>query len=193
MDALAIDDAADAVAQPNPDSGGDSDAPMPSNIPSGGKLVFVTEATVKPGVTLKSVPDGDSICQNEAASAGHSTGSYAAWLSTQFQSAPAHLASVGKNWYLNDGTLVVTAADLVAGTLQHAIDQHAGGAPVSGVVTVWTGTLRTGTTGSNCTNWTLQAGAAVTGDSTKSDFQWTETSQATSCSGVVLRLYCFER
>jgi hypothetical protein len=96
---------------------------------------------------------------------------------------------------LVDGTeIAVGWADLVDGSLAHAIDMDETGATLN-PSTVWTSTATNGTsTGAmNCEGWTTTGDGmqvAVTGLSSQTDGKWTENKN-NDCT-IFARLYCFQ-
>ena len=164
------------------------------------RRVFITSAAYK-GDLLPAVGDakgrelGDAHCQALAEAAGL-TGDYLAWLGSDAVSPGARFDTrFGGVYQLVDGTPVATGwADLVDGTLAHAIDVDEQGGAASGE-NVWTGTAGDGTSAgpASCAGWSSAkvADLGKTGISDATDAAWTSVVDV-PCS-LAARLYCFEQ
>jgi hypothetical protein len=155
------------------------------------RTVFVTSTTTMGG--FGGVFGGDAICQARAAAAGL-PGTYLAWLSDP-GAAPAGRFTQSTNPYVMvDGTLIATGwADLIDGTIAHAIDRTELNTQYTGAV--WTSTAPDGTfVGSvSCNGWTA-LGSNVTGlngSSTATTGPWTQAG-GTFCNNA-FPLYCFQQ
>ncbi|MEK6839724.1 MAG: hypothetical protein AABX72_02180, partial [Nanoarchaeota archaeon] len=96
---------------------------------------------------------------------------------------------------LNGQTIAQNKADLIDGTIAHAIDRNEYNQVVSNVTRVWTGTRYNGlATGNDCGAWNTSSNstAGTIGFFTVVNQGWTAQSSPFSCSGTA-RLYCFER
>ena len=171
--------------------------------------VFVTSTTFT-GISIGGLNGGDAKCQAAAGSAGL-PGTFKAWLSTDSQSPNTHFSSIAKS---GPYRLVPNASDganpppLVAASfaalttcpggacLEHAIDRNENGASLAAPTHVWTGTFTGGNSAdTNCFGWSssgnLQVG--LTGVTSMTDSQWTDTGFSDSCAKNSRSLYCFEQ
>jgi hypothetical protein len=192
----------DPQAPPPPDAGPET---APRDVGGGG-----TNSTCGPGtckrvfVTSGGLPNGnagglarvDGLCQGVADGRGLG-GTWKAWLSDGAESPSTRFTRATVPYRLVDGTVVANNfADLIDGTLAHAIDKDEVGARPRGINNqVWTGTSASGrATSASCAGWTSSATAAIGtfGLWDSSDSTWTELSRE-FCERADLHLYCFEQ
>jgi hypothetical protein len=177
------------------DGGGQADVALPpvdSSVPVDAAAphaprAFVTSTTH--GGNFGGLAGADLTCTNLAIATGL-IGKWAAWLSVQGgPHAATRVAGVGP-WSLVTGEVVATTkAQLVSGTLAHAIDHDEKGTVVVGA-RVWTGSGTTGLYETNdCDKWTNGANGRV-GDGASTTGTW--TSAGVDGCGQLRRLYCFE-
>jgi hypothetical protein len=162
--------------------------------PPAGRLAFLSTGTF---ATSGGIPAADSLCQDEATSAGlPNPSSFVALLSTTSASAAARVDLSGAPWVRPDGIpLTASAADLVRPPLQAAPSQHADGSYATVEVFPQTGgSLATaGTDASSCSNWTSNASLATSTVGESSDpFNWFLGSTAVPCSSPA-PVFCFQR
>jgi len=183
------------------DDGNQVEADACNNLCVAPRRIFITSATFKgdfkPAIgEALGVGLGDAHCQELADAAGLG-GTFLAWLSDGRMSPATRFDTAFMGSYqLVDGTAVVVAgwADLVDGTLAHAIDLDEQGNVAAGD-NVWTNTAADGTAAgaSVCVNWTsakvIDKGTIGVSDAT--DMAWTSVTEA-PCSGNA-RLYCVEQ
>ncbi len=163
----------------------DSSVPIDSAKPPTPR-VFVSSTTHSGN--FGGLAGADLACTNLAIAAGLG-GTWAAWLSVQGgPHAATRVAGVGP-WSLVTGEVVAaTHAQLVSGTLSHAIDHDEKGAVVVGG-RAWTGSGTTGLYETNdCDKWTNGANGRV-GDGSSTTGTW--TSVGVDACGQLRRLYCF--
>jgi len=170
------------VAQPPADSSLPVDSSMPHT-----PRVFVTSTTHN--ANFGGLAGADLACANLAVAAGL-VGKWAAWLSVQNGPHAANRVTGVGPWSLLSGEVVATTkAQLVSGTLAHAIDHDEKGTIVVGG-RAWTGTGTTGLYETNdCDKWTNGADGRV-GDGSSTTGTW--TSAGVDGCGQLRRLYCFE-
>lgn len=164
----------------------DSSVPVDSATPHTPR-VFVSSTTRN--ANFGGLAGGDLICTNLAISAGL-IGKWAAWLSVQGgPHASDRVTGVGP-WSLVTGEVVATTkAQLVSGTLAHAIDHDEKGTLVP-ASRVWTGSGADGRyLTNNCDKWRTGTSGRV-GDNSSTSTTWT-TAGVDGC-GQLRRLYCFE-
>lgn len=174
-----------------------SDALVCDAPPEPAKVVFVLSDEYDGG-TLAGLGNADSLCQQQAADASLA-GTFKAWLSDSSTTAADRMSHAVVAYALPDGTVVANDwADLVDGTLTHAIDQDADGFsldPLFDNLQVWTATEANGsaTPIDNCADWTsaddFDDGAI--GDASATDANWT-AFDATTCDDLA-RLYCIQQ
>ena len=170
------------VAQPPMDSSVPVDSAMPHT-----PRVFVSSTTRN--ANFGGLAGGDLACTNLAIAAGL-IGKWAAWISVQGgPHASDRVTGVGP-WSLVTGEVVATSkAQLVSGTLAHAIDHDEKGALVPSS-RVWTGSGADGQYLTNdCDKWRTGTAGRV-GDTASTTATWTNTG-VDGC-GQLRRLYCFE-
>jgi hypothetical protein len=170
------------TAQPPVDSAVPVDSAMPHT-----PRVFVTSTTHSGN--YGGLAGADLVCTNLAIAAGLG-GTWAAWLSVQGgPHAATRVSGVGP-WSLVGGQVVATTkAQLLSGTLSHAIDHDEKGIVVVGG-RAWTGSGATGLYETNdCDKWTNGANGRV-GDGSSMMGTW--TSVGVDGCGQLRRLYCFE-
>ncbi len=166
------------------------------------KKVFVSSATYDGN--LGGLAGADAKCQ-ALADAAALPGTYKAWLSDSTGSPSTRFTQSTVPYVLVDGTVVANDwADLVDGTLAHAIDKtELGGAPPvgntscagGGYATVWSATSQSGTLASaslTCSNWTATTGGAYWGVATQTNSFWSAWCTGGICSWVS-PLYCFQQ
>jgi hypothetical protein len=165
-------------------------------------LVFVTSEKFV-GNTLMGLVGADNACNDLAEAAGLYAGGIAvepmrAWLSgTDFDAGTRILFGEGR-YVRRDGKVVVgSAAELVSGHLQAAIEIDEWGELVNAAV--WTNTRADGTAISKvetCGNWSSNDEPAVShvGGSPATDLSWTHAQAGINPQSCELdfRLYCFE-
>lgn len=120
-------------------------------------------------------------------------GTWVAWLSNEdglLNNAIERVASTGP-WRLVGGEVVATSkAQLISGTLLHAIDRDEKGLVV-GTPGVWTGTGPDGNYSTNdCNKWGGGGSNGRVGLSTATNGAWTSSS-VDDC-GQLRRIYCFQ-
>lgn len=153
-----------------------------------GLRVFVTSTSGNSN--FGGVAGGDTICTNLAIAAKLG-GTWAAWLSVENgPHASDRVTSTGP-WRLVSGEMVaLTKAELLSGTLRHAIDHDEKGIAVP-ATRAWTGTGPGGQYSTNdCDKWTNGTNGRV-GATDALDANWTSTN-VDDC-GNSRRLYCFQR
>jgi hypothetical protein len=157
--------------------------------------VFITSGTSNGD--FGGVAAGDAWCQAEAEDA-ELTGAYKAWLSDRTTSPFSRFATTTGPYRLVDGTTVANSwADLVDGSIQHAINQTAAGTTLT-VGATWSGTGADGkphiTAGHDCDGWTSAdpAKEGVGGLMNSTDSFWGAGIGA-MCDIGGRRLYCFEQ
>jgi hypothetical protein len=171
-------------------------------VPANARRAFLSHTTWIPGA---GVSGADTVCQNDAATAGLANATnYRALLTTSVAATdPTRISLTGAPWFRLDGAqLVATAADLAtpaAGKLLTSLNVDSAGSYV-GYATVnypvWTGNgvaPSATTMVENCSNWTSSS-AAVSGwwgSATESATVWW-AGNAMDCSQRSA-LYCFER
>jgi hypothetical protein len=177
-----IDSAVPDVAQPVVDAS----VPVDSAVPKTPRA-FVTSSTQN--ANFGGLAGGDLICTNLAIAAGL-VGKWAAWLSIQNGPHAVNRITGAGPWKLVTGEVVAaTKAQLVSGSLAHAIDHDEKGVAVVGG-RAWTGTNASGVYETNdCDKWTNGSNGRV-GDGTSITATWTSVG-VDSC-GQARRLYCFE-
>jgi hypothetical protein len=185
------DDAAPPDTNPGDTSLPDTSSDPDADSGPGGFKVFVTSTLTKGN--LAGPIGGDVFCKNLAMAAGLN-GNWAAWLSTNANNVPSiqaidRVTSAGP-WRLVSGEIVATTkAELISGTLKHAIDHDEKGVAVV-ASRVWTGTGPTGQYLTNdCDKWT-NGGNGRTGATDALDQTWTSTN-VDDC-GNLRHLYCFQ-
>ncbi len=167
--------------------------------------VFVTSSPVPPRFGPNGgAPSADLICQMAALPlAGPAM--WRAWTSDSTTSPKTRFMTPDGPYIQPNGTPVADNwADLIDGTLLHAIDEdELGGTALD--VDVWTGTSPDGTvsmaqspqggTITNCADWTTitsDVDFAAVGRSSSPDLGWTEGPMPSSCLQSA-HLYCFEQ
>jgi len=148
---------------------------------------FVSSAVLSGN--LGGLAGADATC-NSLAKAQGLAGTYRAWLSVAGSNAVDRITADGP-WYLVNGELVAsTRAELVSGTLRHAIDRDEKGAtPPAAEDRVWTATTQAGAyVGPDCGGWT-GAGNGVVGEAEQRNGTWTALTP--EACGEVNRVYCF--
>ena len=162
--------------------------------------MFVTSAAykgdLKPALgEALGIALGDAHCQERADAAGLG-GTWLAWLSDARMSPSTRFDTTFAGAYqLVDGTVVAVGwADLIDGTLAHAIDLDEQGGPAS-AENVWTNTGVDGASAGmlTCMNWSSLkvTDKGTIGVSDAVDATWTSVVDA-PCSGTA-RLYCVEQ
>ncbi len=157
------------------------------------KRVFVT--TSRYSGNLGGLSGADTLCQAHAdgASGGALGGTWVAWLSTGVVNAKDRITQA--EYRLIDRVTVVAVgkADLLDGSLLHAIDMDENGAIPDVPNWVHTGTIANGTArGRDCSGWTDgDAQPTWLGLCNYSDAAWTDWSGG-ACSNSS-HLYCFEQ
>lgn len=176
------DSAASDNFVPPADSGGDGEAG------AGGLKVFVSSTTHN--ARYGGQAGADKIC-NDLAKAAGLPGTFVAWLSNKNgPNAVQRVTSTGP-WTLVATTQVVAAtkAELVSGTLKHAIDRDEKGAAIA-ESKVWTGTGANGVYETNdCDAWTT-GNNGRSGQSDEVSAAWT-SSTVDDCDALH-RVYCFQ-
>ncbi len=176
-------------------------------IPDNMRIVFITQDDFTG--SLGGLEGADAKCQAEADAVEGLTGTYMAWLSDSSESPDNRFNKDGGPFILTDGTIVADDwEDLTDGALQHAINMHADGSPVtedpSWPLYPWTNTMEGGTLHSavyTCDDWTSEEvggdaprgrhGWADDNDVLDSPYQWTR-AYITDCNNPRY-LYCFEQ
>lgn len=158
------------------------------------RRVFVTSVSVN-DADFGGLARVDDFCNTLAASAALG-GTYLAWASDYRNSASSRFTRSSVPYALLDGTIIANDwADLVDGSLAHAIDVTERGEPLPISVEVWTGTRSDGSySGSSCSGWTnggwwSQYGTVGTTSSSRS---WTDAREQ-YCGRSSRRIYCFEQ
>ena len=170
----------------------------------GGKRVFVTSQAPHLGFGgFDSVATADTICRTAAVNGGLTDGVspvFFAWLSAAVTTGPSVATSPFDRFSIDASPYIDVRSNLIAndwddltdGTLINAIlyDERS---RLREDIGVWTGTAFDGTsTGIDCGSWQNTAGTATIGDSTASDFRWTDLDELSFCTGTHA-LYCFEQ
>jgi hypothetical protein len=174
--------------------------PAPT-IPAGGRRAFLSKTKWAPSGGLATA---DTLCQNDATSAGLTGTNFRALLSTSVAATdPSRFDVTGSPWYRLDGAqIVATAGDLAAADgskLMTSVNLDAAGAYQSGGV--WTGsdTAPAATTGiTNCTNWSSAAAGvqgwmgytSTVGLYLTKALYWANNLQDCTVPGPI---YCFEK
>ncbi len=172
-----------------------SDAAAASLCPDGTcKAVFV--APSRPLSTLGGVAGADAHCQDVALGAGVG-GTFRAWFSDETSSPATRFVQAAVPYRLVNGATVANDfADLVDGTLAHAIDADVSGATITSVTEVWTGTTTAGLAeGNDCMSWTNVTSSmpfGVVGVLDRTDSGWTNIYYQ-FCDRPDPRVYCFEQ
>lgn len=173
----------------------DVDVPPAPMCPDGScKGVFVSSPV--PASSPGGLVAADARCQADAETAGLG-GTYRAWLASGATSPATTFTQAGVPYRLPSGaTIAVSFADLVDGTLAHAIDEGATGAPILDAVEVWTGTSSAGVASTHdCAGWTNTGGGmpyGTVGLTNQTGAGWTQIYEQ-FCDRTGLRLYCFEQ
>ena len=164
------------------------------------KRVFVTSALYKGD--FGGLAGADAKCQ-ERAVAAKLPGTYKAWLSTAQSSPSNRFTKATIPYRLVDGTLIANDyTDLTDGTIANPFNKtETGGAPTQVMfcypdfIRPWSSTAADGTFSApsgNCTDWTVQTGAAHWGSGVQTTSSWSQ-----SCSGGICSfdapLYCFQQ
>lgn len=154
-----------------------------------GLRVFVSSSVTK--ATLGGLAGADLVCKNLAIAAGLG-GIWAAWLSNNGGAGPHaidHVTSAGP-WRLVSGEVVANnKAELMSGTLKHAIDHDEKGVAVA-PGRAWTGTGPSGQYLTNdCDKWTNGSDGRV-GATDAVDGTW--TSLGVDGCGNLRHVYCFQ-
>jgi hypothetical protein len=138
----------------------------------------------------------DASCTLAATNAGLS-GNWTAWLSDSTTDAADRILDSASGYQLLDGTVIANnLADLVDGTLAHAIDMDEDLTTISDASDeTWTATDPDGTRsgGGTCANWTsIDVGdVAQIGLATAMDADWTDVNNIVDTCDTFNRLYCF--
>jgi len=158
--------------------------------------VFISAAAVRN--PIGSIANADTKCQTFA-DARNLGGTWKAWLSDGAVSASARLTHAIVPYRLLDGTLVANDwADLVDGSLAHAIDMDETGASVTrNGLDVWTGTDAAGANflDGSCANWTnasVSNPQSAMGRSDATSQDWAQARMDT-CDRTTPHLFCFEQ
>jgi hypothetical protein len=159
---------------------------------SGAMRVFVT-STYYDGALGGGLLNADSECQRLAGLASL-PGHYIAWLSTSSSNASDRLIQSSGPYVLVDGTVIANDwADLVDGSLAHAIDLDENGSSVSWYA--WTGTYAYGTVDfPTCNEWTDNTATynGTIGDETATNSDWSALATSFRCDAHY-NLYCFQQ
>jgi hypothetical protein len=172
-----------------------------------GKTVFATSDLVNGGYFNGDPARADALCQT-AATRGGLPGSYHAFVS--FTTVDARDRITEGPYSLPDGSRVADSkADLLDGTIQHAIDSDESRNIISSFAQeVWTGSSPDGTLytdhgygpSNNCNNWTTSSNAdtlnvnAVAGSPGETDALWvTQFPGAWYWCGDIKHVYCFQQ
>ncbi|MFQ5571012.1 MAG: hypothetical protein ACE5G0_15135 [Rhodothermales bacterium] len=177
--------------------------------PVSGKTVFVTSDTYTGN--LGGLGGADALCQGLATEAGVS-GTFKVWISGREQSnqdAAGRLSHAAVPYKLVDGTKVADDwADLVDGSLDHAINITETGASVSDGARVWTNTTTAGLAwdntrdcalGSGPATWTCDPSTECPFESGKfglahaTDGSWTGQEASNIACSNTYHLYCLEQ
>jgi hypothetical protein len=165
------------------------------------KTVFVTSTTYDGG-TIGSIANANALCQARAIVGGLG-GTYRAFISDDTTDAATNLNHATVPYALVDGTVVANNwADLIDGSLIHAIDLDESGTPaVTGAsgcdpgADVYTGSFASGTraSGNTCASWSSSSAGnlALIGDTAFTDSLWAFDC-GLSCDQLAA-LYCFEQ
>ncbi len=172
------------------------------------KIVFVTSASFKSN--LGGLTGADDKCQAEADGPASivPSGTYLAWLSNGTDSPDTRFTKSSHPYLLPDGTKIAEDyTDLTDGSILHAINVDATGAPVLGLQRLWTGTNTDGTSVqqfvanarlNSCNAWTESTGyraAVMTGSTAEKSVAWSFYRQE-SCKYTGrqrYRLACFQQ
>lgn len=168
-------------------------------LPETGRLAFVTRTSVRGdfGLASDAHSEADRICNDEADTTVYSERIFRGWISTTDSSAPNYFTANGMAgpWYRVDGFPI---ADTLGGLIGNGPNVHLGYdlndtfVAVDPIGRTWTGTLAGGTTGENCTDFTVATSLTygVNGSAGTTTGEWTEYG-APGCNNF-LQLYCFE-
>lgn len=164
----------------------DSSTPPPPDA-STTPRVFLSSTTST--ANFGGIAGADLACTNLAIGAGL-IGKWAAWLSNENGPHARDRVTSAGPWKLVTGQLVAaTKAELIAGTLQSAIDRDEKGNPLP-ASRVWTGSGGDGRYLTNdCDKW-RNGGNGRVGDSASKTSTW--TSAGVDDCGSQRRIYCFE-
>ncbi len=166
--------------------GSDARDVVASDTGSTAKRVFVT-STLHTG-DYNGLANADLVCNGLATDAALG-GTWVAWLSTSAKNAEDRLTAAGP-WYLLDGTLVGTKAQLSGTTIAHAIDIDESKTKVPNDE-VWTGTRLGKYYLGDCNLWNAASPYGGTiGTTNTNAASWTASTEVI-CSQAH-RLYCFE-
>lgn len=183
------------------DSGRDAavDAPLdaPADVvPEGGdagptqKRVFATSTPTNGN--LGGLAGADAKCMAAATSAMLG-GTFVAYLSIENVVDARDRVTAAGPWYLVNGMLAVTKAELANAPITHAIDRDENGALVS-TPDVWTATGGAGRfLDDDCVGWTSGSALAhaAVGDTNATGNAWVAASP--DACNIANRLYCFEQ
>ena len=165
--------------------------------PVSGRIAFISQGTFD---TTSGATGADTLCQNEATSAGlTNASSFLALLSTTSASAASRFdLSMGSMPYVRpDGIKIADATTIASGAaLDSGIWQHADGSYVAGFGFVaWTGSsspTTVGTAGTTCADWSDNTTSSHGSDAEAvSDTHWWGGFGATTCNAGD-SVYCLE-
>lgn len=166
------------------------------------KRVFITSGMLTGA--MGGLAGADAVCQSLADGAGL-TGTYLAWLSDGIVAPAFRFTHATEPYVLVDGTPIAEDwADLVDGTLMHAIDLTEGGTPpaqgthVCGQTAVWSNVTADGghaDAASHCVGWTDANG--IQSHSGRWDLTGADWSASCFAGGATCLwaapIYCFEQ
>lgn len=171
------------------------------------KIVFVTKASVQSD--MGGLSGADAKCQTEADDPASivPAGTYLAWLSDGTDSPDTRFTKSSHPYVLPDGAKIAeNYADLTDGSILHAINVDASGAPVLGAQRFWTDTMTDGKAAhqfepnvkrNSCNAWngtTVYQAEATIGVTYKNTGEWTNYRQSwCNSSGQPKRLICFQQ
>ena len=172
------------------------------------KFVFITKASFESN--MGGLSGADAKCQAEA-DAPESivpSGTYLPWLSDGIDSPDTRFTKSTHPYLLPDGTKIAeNYTDLTDGTILHAINVDATGAPVLGLQRFWTDTLPNGKAVqpfvanaqlNSCNAWrgsSVYYAGAMVGNTVKTSGGWSNTFQS-GCKHLgrqKYRLACFQQ
>lgn len=167
--------------------------PVPT-APEDVRVVFLS-STLQDG-DMGGLGGANAICQN-LANAADLPGTFVAWLSSNQVDARDRVEHADVPYVLVDGTQVASNwADLIDGSLTHAINLTETLQTIDNTGNVWTGTDSSGVeTGRNCNGWNNNADGLLNdgrvGNSQGTAGGWTDNGNNATCN-LFRRIYCMQ-
>jgi hypothetical protein len=163
----------------------DKSAPPPTPAIGIGKIVYVTKNGFYP---VQGIAVADALCKTEKPS--FVAGPVHALLPLPGRSA-AEVLGLTLTYARQDGLVMGTGADLVAGELATSISLHGDGTP-SVAATVWTGSASLGGLGtSSCSGWSSSSGTGLVGSPVVGPEWWVRQAVTADCTDAN-PIYCVE-